>query len=145
MAAVRSNQESIPLLQDDSIFDWVYPRLVSYSKCRDVILQILGQVIVASSMPSSVDVFGTPANSSSPRRIEQILGLEKGTVVRALADVHLTHEPPNKGQNIKIRHPPFLEFLLDNSRSQEIFVDFNEARHRLWVAHIRRLFDLESA
>ena len=145
MAAMRNDKESIPLLQDDSIFDWAYPRLVSSSKYRDDILQILGQVIVANSMPSDVDIFGTPANSSSPRRIEQILGLENGTVVRAFADVHLTQEPLDEDQNIRIRHLLFLKFLQDKSRSQDIFVDINNAKHTLRIAPIRWIFDREGA
>jgi len=142
---MRINEEPIPLLQDDSIFDWVYPRLVSNSKYRDDILHALGQVMVAQSMPSDLDIFGTPANSSSPNRVEQILGLEQGTVMRALADVQLTHEPTDRDQDIKIRHPPFLSFLVDRSRSQEIFVDLNDARRTLQLAPIRRLFDRDGA
>lgn len=144
---MRGNKESIPQLQDDSIFEWVYPRAVSKSKYRDDILQILGQFIVASSMHSGVDAFGTPANSSSPRRIEQILGLEKGTVVLALADIQLTHDPKHlhENQDIKIRYPAFLDFLRDQSRSQELFVDIKNAHLKLqFASQVRSLFGVES-
>jgi len=143
LTAMRSKKESVPQLQDDSIFDWVYSRLVSNSKYRDVILHALGQVILAQSMPSDVDIFGTPANSSSPKRVEQILVLEHGTVMQALADVQLTHEPLDEDQDIKIRYPPFLSFLLDRSRSQDLFIDLNKARDTLQVAPIRWFFDFE--
>ena len=135
---MRRNEESIPLLQDDSIFNWVYPRLIANSKYRDVILQVLGQVIVAQRKPSDLDIFGTPANSSFPQRIEQILGLEWGTVIEALEDIDLTHGSLGRDEDIKIRHPPFLCFLLDRSRSQEIFVDLDDARRTFRFAPIRQ-------
>ena len=114
---MRSNEETVPQLQDNSISDWVHSRFVSNLKYRDVILQILGQVIVANSMPPDVDAFGTPANSTSPNWIEEILGLERGSIVQALVDLHLTHEALHQDENIKIWHPSFLtSFWTDQGR-----------------------------
>jgi len=141
---MRSNEETVPQLQDNSISDWVHSRFVSNSKYRDVILQILGQVIVANSMPPDVDAFGTPANSTSPNRIEEILGLERGSIVQALVDLHLTHEALHQDQNIKIWHPSFLNFLLDRSRSQELYIDIKYARLALqFASQVRSIFGAE--
>ena len=138
---MRSNKESIPQLQDISISDWVYSRFVSNHEHQDIILQIFGQVMVAHSMPSDVDMFGTPANSSSPNRIEDILGLKRGIIIQAFADLYLTREPLHKDQNIKIWHPSFLDFLLERSRSQNLFVDMDYAH---WIfqfsSRIRSVF-----
>jgi len=47
--------------------------------------------------------------------------------------------------SIRIRHPPFVKFLLDRGRSQELFVDIDAARLLLRNAHaiIRRIFNTE--
>jgi len=142
---MRSNKESIPQLQDDSVSDWVYVRLVSNSKYRDDILHALGQVMVAHSMSSDLDTFGIPASPSSPNPVKQILGLEHGTAIRTLENVQLTHEPLNRDQDIKIQYPPFLSLLLDRLRSPENFVDLNETRQTLLVAPTSQFFDLEGA
>jgi len=145
LETMRRNKETIPQLQDNSIFDWVYPHVVFNSNYRDLVLGILGQVIITNSMPLDVDVFGTPANSSSPNRIENILGLERGTVTRALADLDLTHEPLHEDQDIKIRYPAFLDFLLDRSRSQQLFVDIKNARLTLqFASQVASVFSVES-
>ena len=73
---------------------------------------------------------GISANSSSPRHIATILGLEHDLVMRIAADFHLLLEGGDESSDIKIRQPSFLEFLLDFSRSQELFVDVNEATLR---------------
>jgi len=46
-------------------------------------------------------------------------------------------------QDIMIRHTFFLEFLLDRSRSQELFVDVDEAWLTLHRASIRWIFNVE--
>lgn len=142
---MRNNSESIPQLQDGSISDWVYVRPISNSKYRDIILHALGQVIVAYSVPSDLDAFGTSANSSSSNQVEQTLGLEPGTVMQVLADVQLTHEPLDGDQDIKIQHPLFLSFLLDRLYPQGLFVGPNDAGHTVRVAPARQFFDLEGA
>ena len=112
------------------MYDKVYSHLISSSQYRDTILQVLGQVIIAKGMADDVDALGIYANSSSPRNIATILGLEHDLVMRIAADFHLLLEGGDESSDIKIRQPSFLEFLLDFSRSQELFVDVNEATLR---------------
>jgi len=91
-------------------------------------------------MDSDVDNASGPANTS-PNRIEKLLGLENGSIPQILADISLLLEVENGRQNIKIRDPLFRSFLLDRSRSQELFRDLDNARLTLkFAAPIRKVF-----
>jgi len=139
------------------MYDLVYSHLIGSSERRDTILRILDQLVIARTMPSDVDILGTPANSSSPTRLASILGLTHDQLGRAVADVHLmlelSHYPGirrgffgeffRQDQDIKFRHASFLEFLLDQSRSRELFVDIEKARLTLRKAYIRYIFNIE--
>jgi len=121
--------------------DCLYSHLVGTSQDRDTILRALGQVMVAEGMPSDVDIMGSPANTSSPDRVEAILGLESGDIVRIAANVQLVLQVGDRDQDIKIQDPTFRDFLLDRSRSKELFVDLVEARLTLqFAAPIRKVF-----
>jgi len=119
------NQNSSLQLQD--MCDQVYSHLIGTSKHRDSLLQILGQVIIAQGTPD-VDTFGSLPNTSSLEWIKTILGLEHDSVIQIVTELHLLLEVENEDQYIRIRHPPFLEFLLDRARSQNFFIDVDEAR-----------------
>jgi len=119
------NSNSSIQLQD--MYDQVYSHLISSSQYRDIVLQVLGQVIITKDLPPNVDAAGS---SSSPKQIAAVLGLEQDLVMRLVADFHLLLEGGDESSDIKIRQPSFLEFLLDFSRSQELFVDVNEATLR---------------
>lgn len=134
------NRDALPQLAE--VYDRVYHYLIFNSSHRDTILQILGQIIVARDQSHEVDVFGSPRNSSSPKRIERILGLKHGDVMRILKDVQYLLEL--EGRDIKIRHSSFVTFLQERSRSRELYVDIRGAQFTLQVAApIRRIFDLE--
>jgi len=60
----RSKEFNIKI--EDGMYNQIYSHLIRTSRHRDAVLQILGQVIIARNMPSEVDIFGTPKNSSSP-------------------------------------------------------------------------------
>jgi len=116
-----------PSLQLQDMYDQVYSHLIGTSKHRDSLLQILGQVIIAQGTPD-VDTFGSLPNTSSLEWIKAILGLEHDSVMQIVTELHLLLEVENEDQFIRIRHPPFLEFLLDRARSQDLFIDVDEAR-----------------
>jgi len=121
----RSKEFNIKI--EDDMHDRVYLHLIRTSRHRDIIRQVLGQVTNARSMPSEVDIFGTPANSSSPRRLASIFGLEHDELGRVVPDIYLMLDVRDDDQDIRIRHTSFLDFLLDRSRSGELFVDVDEA------------------
>jgi len=136
------NDNSSIQLQD--MYDRVYTHLIVNSPHRDTILQVLGQVIVAKDMPPVIDASGIPANFPSPKRIAAILGLEYDLVMQLVTEFHPILEGGDEHTDIKIRQPYFLEFLLDPSRSQELFINVNEAL--LIVRHaptLRTIFDTE--
>jgi len=124
-----------------AVHDCLYSHLVSTSRYRGTILRILGQVLLAEGMPSDVDIIGSPANTSSPDRVEPILGLQHGDIARVVRDVRLVLQVGNQSQDIKIQDPGFRKFLLDRSRSKGVFVDLDDARVTLQLAApIRKIF-----
>ena len=102
--------------------------MIGTSKYRDTTLRILEKVLIARGIPPDVDTFGIPRISSSFRWIEATLDLEYGIVIRIVTEFHSLLEVGNADDDIRIRHLPFLEFLLDRTRSRELFVDVDKAR-----------------
>jgi len=134
----RSNEFAINV--DDS-YHCLFSHLIGSSQRRNTILQVLGQCLVSEGMNSNVDIIGTPANTSSPNRIEIILGLKHGTIPRLLANIRLVLEMGNGQQDITIHDLLFRRFLLNRHRSKELFVDLDDARLTLkFAAPIRKTF-----
>jgi len=137
----RSNEFVVNV--DDS-HDYLFSHLISTSQHQDIVLQVLSQWVVSEEMNSDVDILGTPANTSSPNRIEMILGLEHGTIPRLLEDIRLLVEVGDSEQDIKINDPFFRSFLLERSRSRGLFLDLDGARLTLkFAAPIRKVFGAE--
>jgi len=128
-------------VEDACGHDHLFSHLIGTSQHQDTILQVLGQCFVSEEMSSDVDIIGTPANASSPNRIEMILGLEHGTILPLLQDIRLLLEVGDGDQDIGIRVPFLRSFLLDQSRSQDLFLDLDDVRHTLkFAAPIRKVF-----
>ena len=135
----RSRSHEFHINWIDQVYDRVYSFIICSSKYQEVILEILGQVIIAEGMPSQMDVFETPQNSTSPKRIKMILGIEHSVFKQSMADMHLLLELGNDDQDLAIRHSSFLACLLDRSRSQKLFIDVDYAhlafRFSSWIRH----------
>ena len=120
------NKDSSLQLQD--MYDQVYSHLIRTSKHRDTTLRTLGQVIISQGMAPDVDTLGSRQNSSSPVFIAAILGIEHGSVMRIATEMHSLLEVGSRDEDIRIRYPAFIDFLLDRTRSQELFINIDEAR-----------------
>ena len=133
----------ISSLQIQDMYDQVYSHFVSPTNCTT--LQILGPVVIAQGMTPDVDTVGVRPNSSSPKLIAAILGLDHGSVMRTVAELQLLLEVGNEDEDIRIRNPSFVELLLDRTRSQTWFVDIDAAWLLLQNVHaiIGRIFDTE--
>ena len=139
----RSNDFAVDV-EDAQWHDCLFYHLIGTSKHRDTVLQVLGQCLVSEGMDSDVDIIGTPANTSSPARIEIILGIKCGAVLSLLQDIYLLLEVGDGDQDIEIRNPFLRGFLLDRSRSQELYLDLDDARSTLkFAAPIRKVFGAE--
>jgi len=104
-------------------------------KHRADVMKILGQLIVIRDLSEQQDIFGVLSKSS---RIEQILGLRNGDVKRLLRTLHSVIEV---GDDLKLLHASFPDFLLDPSRSIDFFVDIAECRTVLGLGYIRAICD----
>jgi len=133
-----------PSLQLQDMYDRIYSYLINNSQHQETILQILGQCLFSEGMDSDVDIIGTPANVSFGKRIKRLLGLEEGTISQLLADISLLLEVGDGDQDIEIRDPNFRSFLLDRSRSQELFRDLDDVRLALkFSAPIRKVLGVQ--
>ena len=102
-------------------------------KHRAEVLKILGQLIVIKDLTEQQDIIGMLSKSS---RIEQILGLRNGDVKRLLCTLHSVIDV---GDDLKLLHASFPDFLLDPSRSREFFVDVAECRTVLGLVYIQAI------
>jgi len=128
-------------LQLQDMYDQVYFHLIGMSHHRTTILQVLGQCLFSDVMDPDLKIIGSPASATSPKRIETRLGLERGTISRILAPIHVLLDLGTGDRNIKFRDPSFRSFLLEQSRSQELFLDLDDARLTLkFAAPIRKAF-----
>jgi len=107
--------------------DFLYTHITSNANHQQDILKVLGQMLIAREMDNKKDIFGSPANSSSPRRLEVILGLRPGDVRRILTDMHSLLKIGSNSEDIRLLHASFPDFLLDPSRSGDFAVDLNAA------------------
>jgi len=131
------NKNSSLLLQD--LYDRVYSHLIGNSKHREIILQVLGLCLFSGDMYSDVDIIS--AAPTNCERIETVLGLESGSIPHFLADISVLLEVRNEDQDIKFGDPLFRSFLLDPSRSKELFRKLDDAQVALkFAAPIRRVF-----
>jgi len=102
-------------------------------KNRAKVLKILGQLIVIRDLTEQQDIIGVLSKCS---RIEQILGLRDGDVNRLLRTLHSVIEV---GDDLKLLHTSFPDFLLDRSRSIEFFIDTADCRTVLALGYIRAI------
>jgi len=116
--------------------DQLYSYIVQSVKHRKEVLLILGQLILSQEMSNEVDILGSPGNSTSQRRIEIILNMRSGDARRFLNSLHSVI---NIGDDLKLFHASFQDFLLDSSRSKEFVVNLPEARVTLGLAYIQAI------
>ena len=131
------NENSELRLQD--MYNQVYSHLIRTSTHWETILQILGQCFFSEGMDYDVDFIG--AASTNCDWIETILGLESGSIPQILTDISSLLDLGDEDQDIQIHDPLFRSFLLDQSRSEELFRHLDDARLTLkFAAPIRKLF-----
>jgi len=117
--------------------DQLYSYIVRSVKHRAEVLLILGQLILAQEISDDRDILMLLSNStSSQRRVEVILNLRVGDVKRLLNSLHSVIDV---GDDLKLLHASFQDFLLDPSRSKDFFVNIPEARTMLGLAYIRMI------
>ena len=116
--------------------DQLYQYIVRTVKHRAQVLPILGQVILAEEMSDEEDILGSPSSSTSQRRIEVILNLRVGDVKRLLNRMHSVIDV---GEDLKLLHTSFQDFLLDPSRSNDFVVNLPEARVMMGLAYIQAI------
>jgi len=114
--------------------DFIYTHITTNANHQQSILKVLGQLIIARDMASGDDTLGSPANSSSPKRLEAILNFHPGDIRRILTDMHSLLKIGTDWEDIKILHASFPDFLLDKSRSKDFSVDLEAARVTLEVS-----------
>jgi len=115
--------------------DQLYTHIVHSvpAKHHAEVLRILGQLIIVRQLTGQRDIIGVLSKSS---RIESILGLRDGDMGRLLRTLHSVIDV---GDDLKLLHASFPEFLLDPSRSMDFFIDIAKYRMMLGLAYIRAI------
>ena len=116
--------------------DQLYSCIVLSVKHRTEVLLILGQLILAKEMSYEEDILGSPSNSTSQKRMEVILNLRAGDANRLLNRLHSLMDV---GEDLKLLHASFHDFLLDPSRSKDFVVNLLDARMMLGLAYIQAI------
>jgi len=122
--------------------DFLYTHITSNANNRHGILKVLGQLLIARNMLSEHDILGSPANSSSPKRLEAILRLKPGDIRRILTDMHSLLKIGSSHEDIKILHASFPDFLFDPLRSKDFIINTAEACVELGLGYIRTICNL---
>jgi len=116
--------------------DQLYSCVVRSVTRRMEVLEILGQLILAREMSNEEDILGSPSNSTSQSRMEVILNLRVGDANELL---NRMHSVVDVGEDLKLRHASFCDFLLDPSRSKDFQVNLSDARRVLGLAYMRTI------
>ena len=97
----------------------------------DKVMEILGLLLAARGTSAESGRSGTADHSLTHAEIEKILGWKNGDVGLFLHDIHSIIDNRESDQYIKVIHASLPDFLIDQARSQELFVDVNKARTQL--------------
>jgi len=111
----------------------LYSFIVGNAKYRTRVMDILGLLLAARGTGAEPGQSGTAGHSLTHTEIEKILNWKKGDVGLFLLDLHSIIESRESDQYIKIIHASLPDFLVDQARSQEFFVDVTKARTQLRV------------
>ena len=117
--------------------DFLYTHITANANNPHDVLKVLGQLLIACEIPKKDDILGSPANSSSPKRLESILALKPGDIRRILTDMHSLLKIGSNQEDIRILHASFPDFLLDPLRSKGFAVNVEEAQIELGLGYIR--------
>ena len=109
----------------------LYSFILRNAKYRVRIMEILGVLLAASGMSAESGRSSTTDYTLSHAEIEKILEWKKGDVGLFLLDLHSIIENRESDQYIKVIHASLPDFLIDQARSQELFIDVNMARTQL--------------
>ena len=111
----------------------LYSFILRNAKYRARVMDILGLLLAARGTGAEPGQSGTAGHSLTHTEIEKILNWKKGDVGLFLLDLHSIIESRESDQYIKIIHASLPDFLVDQARSQEFFVDVTKARTQLRV------------
>ncbi|KAF9268734.1 hypothetical protein L218DRAFT_1073187 [Marasmius fiardii PR-910] len=114
--------------------DNLYHIIVSANPEQGKVLLILSTIILLPKFDDGLE--------PTPEFIELFLGLPTGDVDLSLRGMHSVLDIGGQGDNIRIYHTSFMEYLCDKSRSGEFCIDTLEQHNLLasqWLAVLGRL------
>jgi len=126
---------ALPALTDKPFeqMNALYSFILRNAKYRARVKEILGLLLAARGISAEPGGSSTTGHSLTHAEIEKILKWKKGDVGLFLLDLHSIIENRESDQYIKVIHASLPDFLTDQARSQELFIDVNEARTQLNV------------
>jgi len=109
----------------------LYSVILWNAKYRARVMEILGLLLAARGISAEPGGSSTTGYSLTHAEIEKILKWKKGDVGLFLLDLHAIIENRESDQYIKVIHASLPDFLTDQARSQELFIDVNRAQTQL--------------
>ena len=132
---VSKSGDDAPFAKLDAVYRHVLSNIPPYN--REKVIEVLAFLILTPSAPKSVffDNMGV-FYDYLPRTVERVLRYEHGDLYIYLLDMQsIVRVPEPSTQYVELRfyHASFSDFLLDESRSGEYFIDIGKAHAHLTI------------
>ena len=133
---VSKSGNDAPFAELDAVYCHVLSNISPYN--REKVIEVLAFLILTSSAPKSVFIDGMAVfYDYLPRTVERVLRYEQGDLYIYFLDmqsiVHVPEPSTQYVEELRFYHASFSDFLLDQSRSGEYFIDIGNAHARLTV------------
>ena len=147
---VSKSGNDAPFAELDAVYSHVLSNISPYN--REKVIEVLAFLILTSSAPKSVFIDGVAVfYDYLPRTLERVLRYEQGDLYIYFLDMQSIVRVPVPStqyvEELRFYHASFSDFLLDQSRSGEYFIDIGKAHAHLTICWRRywedRMEDLD--
>ena len=135
---VSKSGNDAPFAELDAVYRHVLSNISPYN--REKVMEVLAFLILTSSAPKSMHIDGPRLAvfyNYLPRTIERVLRYEQGDLYIYFLDMQsIVRVPVPSNQDVeelRFYHASFSDFLLDQSRSGDYFIDIGKAHAHLTI------------
>ena len=133
---VSKSGDDAPFAELDAVYRHVLSNISPYN--REKVIEVLAFLILTSSAPKSVFIDGGAVfYDYLPRTVERVLRYEQGDLYIYFLDMQSIVRVPEPStqyvEELRFYHASFSDFLLDESRSGEYFIDIGKAHAHLTI------------
>ena len=127
------NDSDAPFAELDAVYHHVLFNISPYN--REKVIEVFTFLILTSTALHSTYLTSRQTFDYQPRTVERVLGYEEGDLYIYLLDMQsIVHVPEESSSGeLYFYHASFPDFLLDQSRSREYFIDIGKAHAHLII------------